>query len=143
MWGFTSSCTCAKSHPGISSPLKHSLISNDTADSEGPDQTVWMRRLIWALADHICPNTCFCMAPPISLYKNIWSYWPFLFLRAYKNMVFTRRGLDTPRRFSTILYKHLLSLPVCVTAHPAPSVKGSTLKRKNLLPGGANSFVLE
>ena len=34
-------------------------------DSEGPDQTVWMCRLIWAFAVHICPKTHFCMARPI------------------------------------------------------------------------------
>ena len=27
------------------------------ADSEGPDQTARMRRLIWAVAVHICPRS--------------------------------------------------------------------------------------
>ena len=30
MGGFTSCCTCAKSHPGICSPLKHSIVSKDS-----------------------------------------------------------------------------------------------------------------
>ena len=30
MCGFTSSCTCAKSHPGIYSPFKHSIVANDS-----------------------------------------------------------------------------------------------------------------
>ena len=32
---------------------------------------------------------------------------------------------------------------VCFTARQAPPEKGSTLKEKNLLPWGANSFLLE
>ena len=32
---------------------------------------------------------------------------------------------------------------VCFSVHQAPSEKGSTLKVKNLLPMGANSFLLE
>ena len=35
------------------------------ADSEGPDQTARMRRLIWAFAVRICPKTRFRMALPI------------------------------------------------------------------------------
>ena len=35
------------------------------ADSEGPDQTARMRRLIWAFAVRICPETRFRMARPI------------------------------------------------------------------------------
>ena len=58
-------CTCAKSHPGICSPLKHSVVSNDLfANSEGPDQTERMRSLIWAFAVRIYPKTCFGMARP-------------------------------------------------------------------------------
>ena len=34
-------------------------------------------------------------------------------------------------------------LPVCFPALQVPSEKGSTLKRKNLLPKRANSFLLE
>ena len=30
MCGFTSSCICANSHSGICSPLKHSMVSNDS-----------------------------------------------------------------------------------------------------------------
>ena len=37
-------------------------------DSEGPDQTVQMRRLIWAFAVRICPKTHFHMALPIWLH---------------------------------------------------------------------------
>ena len=32
------------------------------ADSEGPDQTAQMHRLMWAYAVIICPKTPFCMA---------------------------------------------------------------------------------
>ena len=34
------------------------------ADSEGPDQTARMRRLIWAFAVSICPKTCFPIVKP-------------------------------------------------------------------------------
>ena len=34
------------------------------ADSEGPDWTAWIRRLIWAFAIRICPKTRFRMARP-------------------------------------------------------------------------------
>ena len=34
------------------------------ADTEDPDQTARMRRLIWAFAVHICLKTGFCMARP-------------------------------------------------------------------------------
>ena len=34
-------------------------------DSEGPDQTARMRRLIWALAVRICPKARFRIAQPI------------------------------------------------------------------------------
>ena len=39
------------------------------ADSEGPDQTARMRRLIWAFAVRTCPKTCFRLAWPISQTK--------------------------------------------------------------------------
>ena len=35
------------------------------ADSEGPDQTARMRRLIWAFAVRILPKVCFRMARAI------------------------------------------------------------------------------
>ena len=35
------------------------------ADSEGPDQIAWMRRLIWAFAIRICSKTRFRMVRPI------------------------------------------------------------------------------
>ena len=35
------------------------------ADSESPDQTARMRRLIWTFAVRICPKTRFGMARPI------------------------------------------------------------------------------
>ena len=38
--GFTTSCACAKSHPSIYFPFKHSIVTNVLlADSENPDQT--------------------------------------------------------------------------------------------------------
>ena len=39
--------------------------------------------------------------------------------------------------------RQLSRLLVCVPAHQVPSEKRSTLKRKNLLLQGANSFLLE
>ena len=52
MWGFTSSCTCAKSHLSNCSSFGHSFYYPVIllADSEGPYQTVQMCRLIWAFA---------------------------------------------------------------------------------------------
>ena len=43
---FTAFCASTRCHLGLCSPLIHSIVSNDTADSEGPDQTVQMRSLI-------------------------------------------------------------------------------------------------
>ena len=52
--------------------------------------------------------------------------------------------MDTGGRFSVIFDKgDNLRLPACFLAHHIPSEKGSTLKGKNLLPMGANSFLLE
>ena len=62
---FTSSCTCAKSHPGNCSPLKDSIVS-DFADN-GPDQTARMRGLNWTFAVCRCPKTRFRMALTIIL----------------------------------------------------------------------------
>ena len=65
MCGFTPSCTCSKSHPEIqySSPLmQYPMIL--FADSEGPNQTARMRRLIWAFAVCICHKTRFRMERP-------------------------------------------------------------------------------
>ena len=62
---FTSSCKCAKSHPGGYSQCKHCTVSNDSdADSEGSDQTARMCKLIWAFAIRICQTTRFRMARP-------------------------------------------------------------------------------
>ena len=63
-----------KSHPGICSPLKHSIMSSDSADSEGPDQTAHARSLIWAVAVCICLKTCFCMARPIQTKISKYTY---------------------------------------------------------------------
>ena len=66
MYGFLSSCTCAKSHPGPFSPQIHSIVSNDSGSGQraqirqcllsgpfaGPDQTM---PLIWVFA--------FCAVP--------------------------------------------------------------------------------
>ena len=38
---------------------------NLLVDSEGPDQTAQMGRLIWVFTVHICPKTRFCMARTI------------------------------------------------------------------------------
>ena len=46
--------------------------------------------------------------------------------------------------FQAVLHgRQVLSLLVYVPAHQSPSEKGSTLKAKNFLPLGANSFLLE
>ena len=46
-----------KCHPRICSPLNDSVRG-----CEGPDQTVWMRRLIWAFAFRIYPKAHFRLA---------------------------------------------------------------------------------
>ena len=54
------------------------------------------------------------------------------------------KGLNTLSDFFTIFTrKTTLWLPVSIIAHQTPSGKGSTLKGKNLLPLGANSFLLK
>ena len=61
---FRSSCSCAEYHKGLCSPFIHSV-----ADSEGPDQTVWMCRLIWAFAVCICQKIHFRIAWPIKTFE--------------------------------------------------------------------------
>ena len=71
---FKSSWSCAKYHPGLCSPIIHSLVSNDSVSGqEGPDQTARMRRLIWAFVVRICLKTHFRMARPV--YVCLW--WGF------------------------------------------------------------------
>ena len=63
MHRFRLSCTCAKHHLYVCSPFIHSLVSSDLLeDIKGPNQTLWMCRLILAVAVHICLRTHFCMA---------------------------------------------------------------------------------
>ena len=46
--------------------------------------------------------------------------------------------------FPSFLYKkELLRLPVCLPAHQPSSEKESNLQGMNLLPKGANSFLVE
>ena len=55
------------------------------------------------------------------------------------------RGLDTLGRVFHHIFENettYIHLSVCVPAHQVPSEKGSILKGKNLLPQGANSFLL-
>ena len=40
-------------------------------DSEGPDQTAPVCRLISAFAARICPKTCFCIARPICNFRQL------------------------------------------------------------------------
>ena len=66
-----SSYACAKCHPGICSPLMHSIVSYVLlADSAVPDHIARMLRLIWAFAVRICPKTCFLKALPIWWIKD-------------------------------------------------------------------------
>ena len=61
----------AKSHSGIYSPLIHSTEPMILlADSEGPDQTVGMCRLIWDFAVSICPKPHFGLMQPTYSYKS-------------------------------------------------------------------------
>ena len=53
------------------------------ADSESPDQTARMRRLIWAFAVRTCPKTCFRM-------DHIWVIF-FFFLKNRTDMCVKRR----------------------------------------------------
>ena len=66
MYRFRSSRACAKYHPGLCSPFIHSVVCMILlADSEGPDQTVLMRRLFIAFTAHIRPKTRFNIARPM------------------------------------------------------------------------------
>ena len=62
--------TCTKwpdwDHPCMHNISSEPLLRIVLANSEGPEQTAWMRRLIWAIAVCICPKTHFCM---------VWSRW--------------------------------------------------------------------
>ena len=55
------------------------------------------------------------------------------------------RGFDTLGKFSTVFLqgRYFLGFSIGLPEHQVPSEKGSTLKGKNLLPQGANSFLLE
>ena len=61
-----SSHAAIKYHQGLCSPFIHSMILQCPVillvDSEGPDQTAEMPRLIWGFAVHICWKTGFCMS---------------------------------------------------------------------------------
>ena len=50
---------------GLCSSLIHSVYPMILLDSEGPDQTAQMHRLIWAFTVHICPKSCVHMMLPI------------------------------------------------------------------------------
>ena len=66
---YRSFCARAKYHLGLCSPLAYSVVFNDKlADSECPDQTACIRRLIWAFAVPICPKTRFRMVRPYLWY---------------------------------------------------------------------------
>ena len=41
------------------------------ADSDGPGQTAWLRRLIWTFADRICQDRFSDGAPQFMLHKNV------------------------------------------------------------------------
>ena len=68
---FRACSKCAESHPAHAQSLirafpprlKYPMIL--FADSEGPNQIVRMRRLMWAFADRMCPRVRFRMASPI------------------------------------------------------------------------------
>ena len=62
----------------------------------------------------------------------------------YLDTLTQKKELDTHSGFLPFLQgRQILLLPVSFPAHLVPSEKGSTLKGKNLLPRGANSFLLE
>ena len=52
----------ARSHPGLCSPLRHSIESN-VSDSEGSAQTARLHlcSLIWAFAARTCPEGTFSL----------------------------------------------------------------------------------
>ena len=63
-----SSCAFEKYHPGLCSPLKHSIVANNSNfDSKDINQNVRMRRLNLAFDVCICPKTCFRISRPILL----------------------------------------------------------------------------
>ena len=62
--------SCAQ--PSICSPLIHSTVSKHSASWQWmPYQTVWMHRLIWAFAVHICLKTRVRMAC-ILTFTTLW-----------------------------------------------------------------------
>ena len=106
----------------------HSFCSIQWADSEGPDQTAQISRLVWAFVARVCPKIGFAWCGPILLIL----------------LINLKEAGYTCKVFGPLLQgRKLLWLPSCFPAHQALSEKGSTLKGKNLLPWGANSLLLE
>ena len=92
--GFTSSCACARSHPGLYSPLIHSIVSSDSeSDSEGSDQTAHSRSLIWAFAVRACPKGILLLGA-----AQLWNW--------YSKCLNSTVYIDVPRRASSPLPHH-------------------------------------
>ena len=82
------------------------------ADSEGPDQTVWMRRLIWAFVVRICPK-----AQPIKVFFDFqgWGMYAQLLIDLFKFLSPFLRNADLTKP-THFLYKVIKSSVLQVLA---------------------------
>ena len=111
---FASSCACVKYNPSICSPFIHSVVSNDSASGQSPDQTVRMCRLIWAFAVCIYPKTRFRMARPI--YLLLWISRLIYFWDHQKFYWCINRNTGASIKFispSTIFYMDIHVIVIC------------------------------
>ena len=57
MCGFTTFCSCTRSHPGFCSPFLHSVVLILLVDSEGPDQTADVQADLGFCCPHMLVET--------------------------------------------------------------------------------------
>ena len=136
MCGITSSYTCANCHTGICSLLKHSIHPMiPFEDSKCPDQTVWMRRLIWAFAARICPKTRFRIARPV--YRLFTYFTTILFpqrLSSSMTSAQTMYHMACAHRAKTqISLRNLISFPArlkkpCILSNPKKHTANSPIR---------------
>ena len=69
----------------VAATSRPSVVSNDSANSEGLDQTARMRMLIWTFAIRICPKRYFRMAHPICEYYVYDSFFMFCVVVSNRN----------------------------------------------------------
>ena len=90
--------------------MRHCVVSNNSVvDSEGPDQSARMRRLICAFPDHISPKTCFRIARPMQTYQT------YLEIRHNIRTVTNKSSaIELPRTYSGIISFKVALLPIPV-----------------------------